>query len=164
MRNPLLTPPCQNLSQKPCCGISRMACIAFTYCGSDIRDTQCTRVYKPRKRYHVIWKRLRLMLQAHKRYILSVLTITEATWYIAPNWRNTFPMKCVETHWGRVTHICVSKLITIIGSENGLSPERRQAIMWTNAEILLIEPPGTRFSEIFIEIHTISFMKMQLKM
>ena len=30
------------------------------------------------------------------------------------------------THWGRVTHICVSKL-TIIGSDNGLSPERRQA-------------------------------------
>ena len=31
------------------------------------------------------------------------------------------------THWGRVTHICVSKLI-IIGSDNGLSPSRRQAI------------------------------------
>ena len=32
------------------------------------------------------------------------------------------------THWGRVTHICVSNL-TIIGSDNGLSPERRQAII-----------------------------------
>ena len=32
------------------------------------------------------------------------------------------------THWGRVTHICVGK-ITIIGSDNGLSPERRQAII-----------------------------------
>ena len=32
------------------------------------------------------------------------------------------------THWGRVTHICVSKLI-IIGSDNGLSPSRRQAII-----------------------------------
>ena len=31
------------------------------------------------------------------------------------------------THWGRVAHICVSKL-TIIGSDNGLSPGRRQAI------------------------------------
>ena len=38
------------------------------------------------------------------------------------------------THWGRVTHICVSKL-TIIGSDNGLSPDRRQAIIWTNAEL-----------------------------
>ena len=39
-------------------------------------------------------------------------------------------------HWGRVTHICVSKLI--IGSANGLSPGRRQAIIWTNAGIMLI--------------------------
>ena len=32
------------------------------------------------------------------------------------------------THWGQVTHICVGK-ITIIGSDTGLSPERRQAII-----------------------------------
>ena len=40
------------------------------------------------------------------------------------------------THWGRVTHICVGNL-TIIGSDNGLSPGRRQAIIWTNVGILL---------------------------
>ena len=67
------------------------------------------------------------------------------------------------THWGRVTHICVSKLI-IIGSDNGLSPGRRQAIIWTNAGILLIWPLGTNFSEILIEIHAFSFKKMHLKM
>ena len=55
------------------------------------------------------------------------------------------------THWWRVTHICVNKL-TIIGSDNGLSPGRRQVIIWTNAEILLIGPLGTNFSEISIEI------------
>ena len=65
-------------------------------------------------------------------------------------------------HWGRVTHICVGKL-TIIGSENGLSPERRQAIIWNNAEILLIGPLETNFSENFIEILTFSFTKMRLK-
>ena len=43
------------------------------------------------------------------------------------------------THWGRVTHICVGNL-TIIGSDNGLSPGRRQAIILTNAGILLIGP------------------------
>ena len=32
------------------------------------------------------------------------------------------------THWGRVTHICVSKL-SILGSDNGLAPTRRQAII-----------------------------------
>ena len=54
------------------------------------------------------------------------------------------------THWGRVTHICVSKL-AIIGSDNGLSPERRQDIIWTNAGILLIGPLGTNFSEILLK-------------
>ena len=67
------------------------------------------------------------------------------------------------THWGRVTHICVNKL-TIIGSGNGLLPGRRQAIIWTNAGILLIGPLGTNFSEILIEIYTFSFKKMYLKM
>ena len=67
------------------------------------------------------------------------------------------------THWGRVTHICVGKL-TIICSDNGLSPERRQVIIWTNAEILLIGPLETNFSEISIGIQTFSFKKMHLKM
>ena len=66
------------------------------------------------------------------------------------------------THWGRVTHICVSKLISI-GSDNGLSPGRRQAIIWTNAGLLLIGSLGTNFNEILIEILTVSFMKMRLK-
>ena len=34
--------------------------------------------------------------------------------------------------------MCVSKA-TIIDSDNGLSPDRHQAIIWTNAGILLIE-------------------------
>ena len=60
-------------------------------------------------------------------------------------------------------HIWVGKL-TIIGSDNGLSPGRRQAIIWTNAGILLIEPLGTNFSEILIGIQIFSFKKMRLKM
>ena len=68
------------------------------------------------------------------------------------------------THWGRVTHMCVGNL-TIIGSDNGLSPGWRQAIIWTNAGILLIKPLKRNFSEILIEIHihTFSFKKMHLK-
>ena len=53
------------------------------------------------------------------------------------------------SHWGRV-HICITKL-TIIGSDNGLAPSRRQAIIWTNAAVLLIQPLGTKFSEILIK-------------
>ena len=67
------------------------------------------------------------------------------------------------THWGRVTHICVNNL-TIIGSDNGLSPQRRQAIIWTNAGILLIGPLGTNISEILFVIQTFSLKKIRLKM
>ena len=49
-------------------------------------------------------------------------------------------------------HTCVGNL-TIIGSDNGLSPGQCQAIIWTNTGILLIGPLGTNFSEILIEIY-----------
>ena len=51
-----------------------------------------------------------------------------------------------------MTHICVGNQ-TIIGSDNGLSPGRYQAIIWTNAVISLNPPLGTNSSEILIEIH-----------
>ena len=85
------------------------------------------------------------------KWILGVLL-----YYIYYFWKRL-------THWGRVTHICVIKL-TIIGSYNGLSSGRRQAIIWANVGILLIWPLGTNFSEILIEINTFSFKKMHLKM
>ena len=52
--------------------------------------------------------------------------------------------KCVLTHRGRVT------------------PGRRQAIIVTNAGILLIGNLRTNFSEILIEIRIFSFKKMGL--
>ena len=67
------------------------------------------------------------------------------------------------THWGWATHICVGNLTTI-GSDNGLSPGRRKAIIWTNAGLSLIGPLGTNFREILIGIQTFSFKKMHLKM
>ena len=84
---------------------------------------------------------------------------------------NLSPLQCHQfcsgihmlTHWGRVMHICVSKL-TIIGSDNVLSPDRHQAIIWNNAGILLIGPLGTNFNEILVNIHIISFKKIHLKM
>ena len=48
----------------------------------------------------------------------------------------------LSSRWGRVTHICVSDLPDI-GSDNGLSPGRRQAIIWTTAGLLLIWTLGT---------------------
>ena len=74
------------------------------------------------------------------------------------------------------THLGVFKLISpecriyasvnqvSLGSGNGLSPGRRQAITWTNAHVLSIRPSGIKFNENFIEIQSFSFMKMYLKM
>ena len=53
-------------------------------------------------------------------------------------------------------------LLTIIDSDNGLSPGRHQAIIWITAG-LLIESLRTNLSEICIKIFTFLFMKMHLK-
>ena len=87
--------------------------------------------------------------------------ITGSVTYI--RWYHVLSGTNMLTHWGRVTHICVSKP-TIIGSYNGLSPSRRQAIIWTNGGILLIRNRGTNFSEILSEIYTFSFKEIHLKM
>ena len=52
-----------------------------------------------------------------------------------------FVQASMWTYWGRVMYICVSRL-TIIGSDNGLTPGRHQAIMWTIAGKLFIGPLG----------------------
>ena len=61
--------------------------------------------------------------------------------------KNPFLSLALFTHWGKVMHICVSKL-TITGSDNGLLPGRHQAIIWTNAGLFLIWLLGKSFSEI----------------
>ena len=68
-------------------------------------------------------KKLQKMQMWHKFYVSKQFTTTHVG----------------LTHWGQVTHISVSKL-TCIGSNNGMSPGRRQAIIWTNAGISLIRP------------------------
>ena len=86
---------------------------------------------------------------------------------LSNSWANQISIPVVHpyllTHWGRVTKICVGNL-TIIVSDDGLSPGRRQAIIWTNAGTLLIRSLGTNLSEILMEIHTFSFNKMHWKM
>ena len=62
------------------------------------------------------------------------------------------------THFPLVAHIFVS-----IGSDNGLAPNRRQAIILTNAGLLSIGTLGTNFSEIVIKIQNFSFTKLRLK-
>ena len=67
--------------------------------------------------------------------------------HIQQNWGNCYlvqaPMCWRVNHWGRMTHICVGKLTTN-GSDNGLSPGRRQAIIWAIAGKLLRGPLGKK--------------------
>ena len=87
---------------------------------------------------HVI-HRIRVIITHTLELLSSLIYITQSTDYenFVKKWKKTNiksegnPL----THWGRVTHICVIKL-TVIGSDNGLSPGRRQAIIWTNDGIL----------------------------
>ena len=60
----------------------------------------------------------------------------------------------IHLGWGKC--ICVGNL-NIIGLDNGLSPGRRQAIIWSNAGKLLIWPLGTNFGKIlrtFMHFHS----------
>ena len=77
--------------------------------------------------------------------LIFVRYISDETYLLQPSKHSDSYL----THWGRATHICVSKL-TIIASDNGLLPGRRQAIIWNNAGILSIGLLGTNFFEILI--------------
>ena len=61
------------------------------------------------------------------------------------------------THWGWVMdHRYASANYVNIGPGNGLSPEGREAIFRTNADIMSIGPSETNFSEILIKIQKFS--------
>ena len=62
-----------------------------------------------------------------------------------------------------ICHIYASVNVVSIGSDNGLSLIRHQAIIQTNAGLLSIRPLETNFSEILIMIQNFSFTKMHLK-
>ena len=117
--------------------------------------TNCETVYRRKKSPGTI-ERDKNRRQLFQNKIKTVGNPTCDTSHLTPRGNQL-------THWDRVTHICIDN-ITIIGSDNGLSPGRRQAIIWTNAGILLIRPLGTNFKEILIGNQTFSFKKIHLKM
>ena len=59
--------------------------------------------------------------------------------------------------------IYASVNLTSLDINNGLSPRRRRAIIWTRAGILLPGPLEIIVSEILIRIQTLLFKKMHLK-
>ena len=107
------------------------------------------------------------MLKIYYKYLNNTLPLYFTTFDIQPQsssndphaWQangiRTHRTRIKLTHWGRVTYMCASKL-TISASDNGLSPGRRQAIISTNAVIMLIGPLGTNLCEILNEIYIFS--------
>ena len=80
-----------------------------------------------------------MMLTVRETWYQSVLHVTSVT-------NNT---RCLNS-CPPVPHICVSESGPH-WSGNGLSPVSRQAIIWTNAGILIIRTLRTNFSEILSE-------------
>ena len=78
--------------------------------------------------------------------------------FINPLYRYQCSMRyqLIEAEWRIYDHL------TIIGSDNGLSPGRRQSIIWNNVGILLIETLKMKFSGILIKIQIFSFEKIHL--
>ena len=92
------------------------------------------------------------LYQFHSFYIMWIFEMR--CYYI--NHSLSFLSENYFIHLGHMTHISISKL-TIIGSDNGLLPGWHQAIIWTNARILLIGHLGTNLREIVIEVCIFSF-------
>ena len=67
------------------------------------------------------------------------------------------------THRPLVPYMCVIELDSIVLG-NGLPPDRRQIITWTNTGWLSTGPLGTHFSDIRIKIQNFSFKKLHMKM
>ena len=117
-----------------------------------------------------LWNSTQNILSIHRKiwfsYKIEILRALKNSYMFLKCWLSNNEIWLIHswlTHWGRVTQIWIGKL-TIIGSDNGLSPGRRHAIIWINARILLNGDLGTNFSEILIGIQTFSFKKIHLKM
>ena len=96
-------------------------------------------------------------------------------WSLDPNSHHHCTCRCPSTwRWwqsadtmmteGVLSSFCGHQWLCIIFADQLTWHKLCQAIIWTNAGILLIGPLGTNFSEILIKIHTFSFNKMHLKM
>ena len=131
-------------------------------------DTQLTTVPKDQKWAWVkmnisekdIWAHLLINVQWLCKSITLGICLFDTIIHRLPCKRNKH-LLIMLTYWDRLTPICASTL-TDIGSDNGLSPGRSQAIIWTNAgiHVCLIWNLGTNFSEILSGICTLSLKKM----
>ena len=76
----------------------------------------------------------------------SIKTISNAHYLLWLTLESLIRLLFIEAEW------CIYGNLTIIGSDNGLSPGGCQTTVWTNVGKLLIWPLGTNFSELLFEI------------
>ena len=82
----------------------------------------------------------------NKNIFVHLLLLLQTVYHLAM-FSLSVRYQLIEAKW----HIYASVNKAIIGSDNGLSPGRRQPVIWTNDVILLIGPLATNFSEILYQ-------------
>ena len=88
-----------------------------------------------------------ILIDGYHIHVMAIVRFAPYVYQIAHvHYRNclmvNFVLQWMWTHWGRVTHICVNK-VTIIDSDNDLTPGRRPVIIWTNTAMLTLGPQGS---------------------
>ena len=106
----------------------------------------------------IFWAQLTCKSARHLKFILIVEVFSSLDIISAQKISMAYSVVIFNSLRPSDSYIYISKL-TISGSDYDLSPDRCKVIDWTNAEILLIGPLGTNFSEIIILIQTFSFKK-----
>ena len=148
--------------------VKKQACCAFRNIVWKLQSCSTIRLFKMR---YMITSNISCIYIS--LYVTTwILILTQHPWYswirfmfcymtVVVYYRFPYQYLLIDTeviplfsHWGQVAHICVGKL-TIIGSDNG----RRQAIIRTNAGMLLIATRETNVNKILIAIHAFSFKK-----
>ena len=82
----------------------------------------------------------------HVKICTTCTSISIEQFYLYNDW-------LIPQHTQAWWHIYGSVNWVTIGSGNGLSPNRWQAITWTNTDLLSNEPSGINFSDISIKMH-----------
>ena len=104
------------------------------WCYSQISNIFSTTLHMGCTRFIHVYKE-QMIFVCKIRVILTMLTKYKS----APDRVSRFDYKEIVfilplwqwlTHWARMTHICVSKIVIIV-SDNGMSPGRRNIIKWT---------------------------------
>ena len=94
----------------------------------------------------------------------SVNRVSNGRHFADDIFKRVFMNEMLESRFNFHWNLFLRVQLTIIsnGSDNGLSPIRRQIIIQTNAGLLSIVPLGTNFIEILIKIQSFVFPKMHL--